>query len=393
MKIESRKVCILTLALTFCFCRASAHEKAVHQEIAQHAVDAALSQNQGYSEFLNVVSLEIGSTESGNNIRDGAFHEDDMWEDNGGFRSFNHFYDPISGQGLSNIPIDDKIKPPMCPRVGTNSFSWAAFRNCPGVNFLGIPSLGLGVNVNTYNEYSWQNVRDKEWLGLTALKREDRKDALAKMFLGLGHVLHLLEDDSQPQHVRNEQHLLPFWRSYLETYGGNNRANLIYGSGVLDWRAAGFSKLEDFWNRHHYNGNGSALSDGSTLGLAEFANGNFIGKSHSFPEYSSPGSVAYYPFPSRDHSTTYNQVKSNPQVGVKPLKIGDHLGQGVYLSKNSDGVNIEHLCRVNYLGAKIPGLSGAVYCTIYDDNVLKDYHDIIIPNSPLKNGTFSDRCG
>jgi hypothetical protein len=91
--------------------------------------------------------------------------------------------------------------------------------------------------------------------------------------------MHLLEDTTQPQHVRNEQHVdkfgTLFWESPIEDWGLANVAYLNYGDGsMLDWRDADFTKLEDFWDRHLYNGNPQALVDAenggaNTLGLAE----------------------------------------------------------------------------------------------------------------------------
>jgi hypothetical protein len=108
------------------------------------------------------------------------------------------------------------------------------------------------------------------------------------MFRAVGQVMHLLEDTTQPQHVRNEQHLEgTIWQSTIEIYGNDHVRQLNYGDGsMLDWRGAGFIKLEDFWDRHLYNGTSSQpLIDNedptkptSTLGLAEWCNGNFLGE-------------------------------------------------------------------------------------------------------------------
>jgi hypothetical protein len=137
-----------------------------------------------------------------------------------------------------------------------------------------------------------QNARGYEWLGLTATNEADRFENLTNMFRAVGQVMHLLQDASQPQHVRNEQHLDSLgkiaWESPIEDYGNDHVANLNYGDGsMLDWHGAGFTKLEDFWDRHKYDGSSSAalIADNNenpnggpdTLGLAEWCNGNFLG--------------------------------------------------------------------------------------------------------------------
>ena len=125
----------------------------------------------------------------------------------GGYRSLNHFYDPVYasyGRGLSDFPPDFRVL------EGTNSFAWASVSNCAG-----IPAHGL----HPINIWSWQNARGYEWVGLTATNKADRFTALTNMFRAVGQVMHLLEDTSQPQHVRNEQHLdkFPYTFNLLST--------------------------------------------------------------------------------------------------------------------------------------------------------------------------------
>src|SRR5215218_6740296 len=102
--------------------------------------------------------------------------------------------------------------------------------------------------------------------------------------------------------------------------------------------------LEDFWNRHLYNGNAAVLAaeanNGSKLGMAEWANGNFIGERHIYPEWMEKKAESY-PYPSRDKSTNYEQVKAG--AGKKPLILEDGTEvEGDYLSKIADGVKVTH---------------------------------------------------
>ena len=372
---------ILILCLEIFAFASFGHEQIVHQEITVNAADSALSGSPAFAGFIDVISADEPLIDAKKAMVDGSFDEDFTRDKDpvGGYRSLNHFYDPLTGQGLSNIPLDDRISP-----FGNDSFTWASIRNCPGINFLGIPSLGLGINVNTHNEWSWQNARDKERVGLTAASKSARQTALADMFRAVGQVVHLLEDTTSPQHVRNEQNLAG---SPIEDYGSEHLLQLNYQHGMLDWNGAGFTKMEDFWNRHSYNGNSAALDNaetngGTQLGLAEWCNGNFLGARHLFPEYFKPGDVEYYPFPSRDHSTDYSDVRSHPVNHAFNFTNDDGtVGKGIYLAKTGDGIHFQHIARVNYLGAKIPGLTGKCYCTIDDPNVLNDYHDNFIPKA------------
>ena len=314
--------------------------------------------------------------------------EDDNADPIGGDRSFNHFYDPLTRNGLSNIPIEDGMQ------VGLDSFTWGSTLSCQGYNFVGVLWC-IARNMNTHNQWSWKNARAYEWAGLTQKFHSDRQSDMEAAFRAVGQVAHLLEDTSQPQHVRNEQHLEQLCPSELEQYGKDHYLTLNYSASMLDWFGCGFTKLEDFWNRRLYNGTTSAplVADAANnnpqyaqrLGLAEFANGNFLGESHSFREYSKPGAIDYYPFPSRDWSTDYQQVKANPSLGLDTITFANgHTGRGIYVTKVDDGVGVQHLARINFLAAKGMGVTWGrrrASTTIYDPNVEKDYHDILIPKA------------
>jgi hypothetical protein len=159
---------------------------------------------------------------------------------------------------LSNVPYDDRARDSINGQIiylGNDSFTWASTLNCPA--FLIYITI-VPLVTDTQNHWSWQNAREYEWHGLTDLHPGDRHTALTNMFRALGQTVHLLQDTTSPQHVRNEQHLLRFWSligwSVIENYGDTNVYHLNYQQSILDWRGAGFTKLEDFWNRHLYNG-------------------------------------------------------------------------------------------------------------------------------------------
>ena len=368
------------------------HEQVVHEAITKHAVDS-VSQDPEFASFLQVIASDDRTLDDAKSkMGFGSYHEDDDAKHDpvGGNRSLNHFYNPITGKGLSESPIIGGSDP-----IGRNSFEWASTFNEAGVNVFPY----IINNKDTKNIWSWQNARDYEWLGLTETNQLARQTNVDNMFHAVGQVMHLLQDASQPQHVRNEQHLTfdwvkTPWRSPIEHYGKENINKLNYSHTILDWRNCGFTKMEDFWTRHFYSGaNSSALvADASAsgtssvrLGMAEFANGNFLGARHLFPEYFNHKDIEYFPYPSRNTSTDYQAVKSNPLSGLQTNKLAN--GQevkSIYVRKTGDGISINHICRVNYLGLKtISGLltGGTPYCTINDDNVLKDYHDVLIPKA------------
>jgi len=365
--------------------RLFAHDQAVHVAITVTAAESALRNSTSFAGFVNLVNDDCPEDAATNAIAQGSYSEDNRDLDSGGKRSLNHFYDPLDqvyGKGLSDSPPDQRLV------SGTNSFVWASTTNCLGYNFPGV--LTLGRNEHTTNIYSWPNARGYEWLGLTSTSTNARYNYLTNMFRSVGQVLHLLQDASQPQHVRNEQHLDQFvkhvdtpWRSPIEDYGDKNVKLLNYSSGMLDWRTDGFTKLEDFWDRHLYKGNAGILVDaensGEQLGLAEWCNGNFLGVRHLYPEYypTKNKDISWYPYPSLNHSTDYLQKMARLSSGVQPLTFRNaQPGRLIYLTKVTDGVTYPDISRFTYFGGRFPYLG---MMTINDDNVISNYHNVFIP--------------
>ncbi|MFZ0827849.1 MAG: DUF642 domain-containing protein [Verrucomicrobiia bacterium] len=360
------------------------HDIRVHQAITANAVTSAFNDSTAFSQFIDTISSDRILSQATKSMVDGSGFEDNIniKGDAGGIRSYNHFYDPLDttyGKGLSDWPADTRIL------IGTNSFNWASISNGMGYNFYGGNFLffsNIAPNLNTTNIWSWPNARGYEWLGLTATNQLERQTNLDNMFRAVGQVMHLLEDASQPQHVRNEQHVdkFPQWRSPIEDYGNLNVLKLNYGDGsMLDWRGGGFTKLEDFWDRHLYDGSSAALDDveadgGTQLGLAEWCNGNFLGDRHQYADYYTNGDIRYYPYPSRISGTITPHIDS---IIIKNGRVLSHY----YLKKDADGISITHHSALTLWGMEHPNIWKAKSTTIRDDNVLYDYHNAFIPKA------------
>ena len=377
-----------------------AHEIVVHQRITMSAASLITAFSPGYNSFLDTITIVDASHPrwlsngdyrpiDGENgwITVGSMREDDTGKDEGGIRAFNHFYNPLNGSGLSDIP-PEPFGNDSDDLYGRPSFIWAALLNEPGLDV----RSPVG-NRNTRNIWSWQNVRQYEWEGLTNSSSLVRNAYLAQMFRGLGDVVHLLQDTSQPQHVRNEQHLdilFSPYKSVIERYGADHWQELNYSASILDWRTAGFTQMRDFWDRDFYTGNAQALNEDASgapekkLGLAEFSNGNFIGTTASYAEYSTPGKKHYFPFPSLESSTDYrSRAHLAANLRASYLKDGTPI-QRIAISKIRDGITVNNHSMLNYLGTKFPRYGGAVaqvFSTIDDPLVLQEYHENLIPKA------------
>jgi len=131
----------------------------------------------------------------------------------------------------------------------TNSFRWATQDGIVG------PS-----NVGT-NYYKWDDARNYEFAALTNATQDARNTNMAMIFYTLGHVLHLNQDLTSPDHARDANH---YNTAYIEDYGQAHYLDPQKSSqwfvlpqnatvGWANWQAQGFSQLLDFWDRDLYS--------------------------------------------------------------------------------------------------------------------------------------------
>lgn len=223
-----------------------------------------------------------------------------------------------------------------------------------------------------------------------------------------------MQDLSQPEHVRNDAHMVngsetpligvlgnkivPEAR-WIENYGRDKIVTIaawpeLDGVTALDWKPSGFKKMEDFWNRHVYTGNGSDLdadaSGSKLLGLAEFVNGNFLGADAG---YQSTETKHYFPHPALADTnisaygvhdvlpagTWTSGVTVNPKSGT--------FRQSVFLRKDRSGVVVNKHSVLNYsqlysgriFGVESPHTNAKT--TINAPDVLENYHKIVLPKA------------
>jgi len=214
-------------------------------------------------------------------------------------RCVAHFFDPVRVPHSLTDPLNTGA---------SDSFVWGTM----GSSFTG--SSGA-------NQESWKKARAYYLSALTSETPREREENLAHTFYALGKVSHLLQDLSQPEHVRNDAHPIPPYR-WIENYGRRNidmlwRCDQLQNLSPLDWDAANFTKLEDFWNRGIYQENPATLdadASGSNLvGLSEFTNGNFIGPEASYAELTTLDQMHHADYPRLDDTN----VASTGASGIK----------------------------------------------------------------------------
>jgi len=366
-----------TVILGVCPALCIAHDQNLHERITQSAANSS----PAWKQFLTDNSLTENSVllfDQANRIpiewmTNGAYHEDVTP------RFADHFYTVtplrIAGQAQGLTDWHEFI----LPLFTQNSYTWVAEPNTHAPFVPGYPSP----SENTEN---WQHARTYEYAAMTSAIKSVREDNMGHMHYALGHILHLNQDLSQPDHTRNDEHFYP-WHRWIENYGFHfyrSQPNAFpqMPHGWAYWRdQAGFNKLLDFWDRGRYMGNAVILDEEATdaankkLGLAEFSNGNFLGEDATYMERN-PSGIHYFPLPALIYTTEFTDTVTleNGKTGERP-----------YLKKTGAGRIVNHHSARKYLAVvnspKMGAMPPRAYLTINDPNVLQDYHSILIPKA------------
>src|SRR5712691_5857702 len=176
------------------------YEIDVHEALSQTAVDRGEKLEVILRDELNLsagrltrFSGEVARTWVGRGSRR---------EDVPDLRVFNHFHNPLN----SLLPLDQaglrSTFLGLTIAAGQSSLLWlqnpaqAQYR----VTFLGFLVESGG------EDRPWQRARREYLQALMGETTGERDQAFRETFLGLGHVMHLIQDATVPAHVRNDAH-------------------------------------------------------------------------------------------------------------------------------------------------------------------------------------------
>ncbi|MDI6821172.1 MAG: hypothetical protein QMD65_03280 [Patescibacteria group bacterium] len=177
--MNSKKIRIVLIILGFLFVPLNfvfAYETETHAYLTKEAIDFY---NNNFKDNKIPNNLE-------DDLINGSRHEDTFP------RWMNHFYDPVHDIGLTSFILGSWQKSKDWAEDGEN-------QNNSIYKIFYLPSYFLGIFKKTeeknYSVFTWQKAIDY-WV--------DGKNGDA-MFT-LGHILHLIEDASVPDHTRNDAH-------------------------------------------------------------------------------------------------------------------------------------------------------------------------------------------
>ncbi|MFH1346902.1 MAG: lamin tail domain-containing protein [Spirochaetota bacterium] len=183
---------------------------------------------------------------------DGARREDDVP------RWMNHFYDPVNERGLTDSTLGSWQK----------SKDWAQDSNNQNKSTYKVP-VTIASILTAIQQKSISVITDEtDFTWQRAVKFYVAGDKEKAMFI-LGHILHLIEDASVPEHTRNDSHALG---SPYEDYAGqfsvyNPDGNVIQrltnkGPIVLDSLNSYFNDLTSYSNNYFYSADTIGIQSG-----------------------------------------------------------------------------------------------------------------------------------
>jgi hypothetical protein len=263
------------------------YEKVTHQWISNKAYEASNLNKIVSNGDLGQIGLDsdaavliTGVTHNsqrhlfkiGEWIAQGGYDEDEPLT-----RPPNHFFDPITNAGLIFDPINKTISTILTIIYPSLNFIMPPYKFCSSLQW----SLDSG-SCLIANEYSYKKANEYYLKGLTEANLMDRESNLAQTFYSIGHVLHLIQDLAQPQHVRNDQHLIFISPSLYENFTKQVTGFYMPFAGYPVVYPA-YSQVIDtpdkFWKSGWINDKSKPI-----VGMAEFTNYNFVSAGTNFDE-------------------------------------------------------------------------------------------------------------
>lgn len=244
--LKSHMKVLAGLLVALVLISAEAHEVEVHKALTEFALQRAdLVRSQRLAELGLDEVMRFPTTSQSRTfveaVQLGAEREDCC------LRPVNHFFDvQHNGRGLTIGFL----------QVGFPSPTWAL------------------EDEQTVQQQAWsyRDANSSFYKALTSGTSE-RDKQWGRTFESLGHVVHHIQDMTQPEHTRNDQHLVGVDTSYFEA-----RTKELFESGELgsafdSYPKPTFRRAREYW----------ASGEGATgLGVAQFTSSNFVSKDTNF---------------------------------------------------------------------------------------------------------------
>jgi hypothetical protein len=334
------------------------HQRITAEVLLQPGIGESIQRSSGF---------DLTSVVNGRSVAQwfqyGAQREDDLVraiiEDHTAGRPRNHFHNPLwmdwTQAGYRPFTVWEGSP------LGTSSILWSQ---------------------DPVNTWSWSKVRSYYREAVTHSSVSTRTNRLADMFRGLGHLIHLIQDASVPQHTRNDPHAgisLETMFNWILTAQpevfASYLAHVVRPDGA--WKTmppnplvpVAIARLID---TDRYSGQNPQVTTVNNIGLAEYANANFVTEDRN---WSSPPNNAF-PYPSR----------SSVDEDSFPVELpSGEVVQRRYYVKMRDGDSGYRVATVGYLMNYLVwfGLPSSRYGehTALDEMVYRDLAPRLLPRA------------
>jgi hypothetical protein len=244
-----------------------------------------------------------------------------------GSRPLNHFHNPTKAS-LVQAGLNDIL-------TGESALLWT--------------QDGATQVTKSGNDWSWQAVRDYWYNNLTATADAATNDNLSSLLKGLGYQMHMIQDMSQPNHVRNNAHPADGEGLYngLETWAKKHDDTIQFilnqttiptvsvdlkSQYIADITLAPVANLFDTRSSITTNIPSASLAQG----LSEYTNANFFSQNTIFAAErfsSDPNNKYFFSYPHK--SETDLQKFINNDLPNLPVIDRDKTYQNFRISKNT----------------------------------------------------------
>jgi hypothetical protein len=305
-------------------------------------------------------------------ITKGAVLEDNKVNNLSWRRSDNHFHNPLLA--FASAGLNDVVS-------GLSLTLWA--------------QDGPSQEPYPEKDQSWKKTREFYYNALVAGNENDKTTNLGNMFKGIGHQIHLVQDASVPDHVRNDTHFL---NGIPLTAAQNKYSSFRCIEGWADWNTNLIYRFSDnpIFPSTHFNHilyttaipfsnlidsniyDGTNPSVGSDQGLAEYTNTNFISEDTICTNNLSPDHKHYFPFPK--FSSTDLESVANGEKAPEYITAFDNKQDYVrYIKKIQDGATMEHFLKLGYFSTANPLVFER--SLFIDDLCHKDFASMLVPRA------------
>ena len=281
-------------------------------------------------------------------------------EDSPVIRCKNHFHDPSMTWDLAGLNRGEGLE------GGKSSILWAQ----------------LGQGTQDYGAYSWHDARQYFYKALTTTDPNEKGMNLMMTFQAVGHLMHLIQDASVPEHVRDNSHITGYnYEKYVSVYCNpksdkyNTFLNWLNDNTRYTFNDSAFSlpsnseapiPIARIVDTDRYSGTNPSITMEQPIGISEYTNANYFSKDTVF-------TLDKYPFPD------WGSVNSSAVIIQNPRDSSGEIHRQ-YLLKVQDGDAGYRLCTAPILAGQVPD-TAEYLAPMLDDSVYGDYAARLVPRA------------